>query len=302
MSCCKESSKFKHKENCHQTNKVWANPKWLIRNRRRSEKRAKPIRSIILISHPRSCLSKIRFCFLYRHYCWVSQKLDYAFSPAQPQPFYLYLSLSTMTVAAQPPIPPNKGLMREDLLVLRYLLGLGLSHSLQTPTSCRELPNTSIMDVIFLAFDTEAIRKGQLHLVKRFQVGVSILDTRALLDLVSVHSATTLEQQDLLQTRNFCIGPSGYCLKASRRFLFGQSETINSDKIETRIKDMIYNRDVVLVVHSGCQDLWFLKELNIDLQPIAILDTQITYSRKRCKLYFTSSFDDCCKRLARYKS
>ena len=34
----------------------------LIRNRRRSEKRAKPIRSIILISHPRSCLSKIRFC------------------------------------------------------------------------------------------------------------------------------------------------------------------------------------------------------------------------------------------------
>jgi ribonuclease D len=37
---------------------------------------------------------------------------------------------------------------------------------------------------------------------------------------------------------------------------------------------MIYNRDVVLVVHVGHQDLWFLKELNIDLQPIAILDTQ----------------------------
>ena len=50
------------------------------------------------------------------------------------------------------------------------------------------------MDVILLAFDTEAIRKGQLHLVKRFQVGVSILDTRTLLDLISVHSATTLEQ------------------------------------------------------------------------------------------------------------
>src|SRR6516162_5148061 len=40
--------------------------------------------------------------------------------------------------------------------------------------------------------------------------------------------------------------------------------------MEPRIKD----RDIVLAVHSGHQDLWFLKELNIDLQPIAILDTQ----------------------------
>lgn len=37
---------------------------------------------------------------------------------------------------------------------------------------------------------------------------------------------------------------------------------------------MICNRDVFLVAHSGHQDLWFLKELNIDLQPVAILDTQ----------------------------
>jgi hypothetical protein len=84
----------------------------------------------------------------------------------------------------------------------------------------------------------------------------------------------TLEQQDLLQTRNFCVGPSGYCSKASRRFLFGQSETVNPDQIKTQIKDIIYNRDVVLVVHSGSQDLWFLKELNIDLKPVPILDTQ----------------------------
>jgi hypothetical protein len=112
-----------------------------------------------------------------------------------------------MTEAAQPPIAPHKGLMREDLLVLRYLLGLGLSHSLQTPTSCRELPNTSIKDVIFLAFDTEAISEGQLHLDKRFKVGVSILDARDLQDLISVHSSATIEQQDLLRTQNFCIGP-----------------------------------------------------------------------------------------------
>ena len=94
------------------------------------------------------------------------------------------------------------------MLVLRYLLGLRLSHSFQTPTLCRELPNTPMKDVIFLAVDTEAFKEDQIHLLKRFQVGISILDTRALQDLISAYPLTTLDQQDLLQTRNFCLGPS----------------------------------------------------------------------------------------------
>lgn len=54
---------------------------------------------------------------------------------------------------------------------------------------------------------------------------------------------------------------------------------------------MIYNRDVVLVVHSGCQDLWFLKELNIDLQPIDILDTQ-NAAQRPLQLYRQYSLEE----------
>jgi hypothetical protein len=71
----------------------------------------------------------------------------------------------------------------------------------------------SIKDVIFLAFDTENIRERQLPLVKQFQFGISVLDTRVLQDLLPSQSSATVQIKDLLQTRNFCIGPVGYYLK-----------------------------------------------------------------------------------------
>lgn len=108
------------------------------------------------------------------------------------KPHYLYVNLSNMTEVAQPPIVPHKGLIREDLVVLRYLLGLHLSPSLQKPTLCQELQNASMKDVIFLAVDIEALKEERIHLVKRFQVGVSILDTRVLQDLISADPLTTL--------------------------------------------------------------------------------------------------------------
>jgi hypothetical protein len=83
-----------------------------------------------------------------------------------------------------------------------------------------------------------------------------------------------MQKEDLLQTRNFCIGPSRYCSKATRRFLFGQSEAVDPDQIKGKMESLVSDRDVVLVVHDGHHDFWLLKELNINLQLVAILDTQ----------------------------
>jgi hypothetical protein len=56
--------------------------------------------------------------------------------------------------------------------------------------------------------------------------------------------------------------------------LFGQSEAVNPDQIKGKIESLVSNRDVVLVVHDGHHDFWLLKELNINLLLVAILDTQ----------------------------
>jgi hypothetical protein len=88
-----------------------------------------------------------------------------------------------MAESLKPEHPLSKGLC-QDLLLLRYLLGLRVSQPLPTVTTCQELPSILIKDVLFLAFDTENIRKGQISLVKQFQVGISILDTRVLQDLL----------------------------------------------------------------------------------------------------------------------
>lgn len=117
--------------------------------------------------------------------------------------------------------------------------------------TCRELPSALTKDVVFLAFDTENIRKGEMPLVKQFQAGISILDTMDLQDLLSSQSSVTVREVDLLQTRNFCVGPLGYCSKATRRFLFGQSEAVDLDQIKGKIESLVFNRDVVLVVHDG---------------------------------------------------
>lgn len=179
-----------------------------------------------------------------------------------------------MADSLKPEDPLSKGLICQDLLLLRYLLGLRVGQPLPTVTACRELPSTLMKDVLFLAFDTENIRKGQIPLVKQFQVGISILDTRVLQDHLSSQSLATVRNEDLLRTRNFCVGPLGYCSKATRRFLFGQSEAVDPDQIKGKIESLVFDRDVVLVVHDGQNDFWLLKELNINLQPVAILDTQ----------------------------
>jgi hypothetical protein len=65
----------------------------------------------------------------------------------------------------------DKGLIRQDLLFLRYLLGVRGSQPMPMVNTCRELPSAPNKDVLFLVFDTGNIRKGQIPLVKQFQLG-----------------------------------------------------------------------------------------------------------------------------------
>ena len=110
--------------------------------------------------------------------------------------------------------------------LLQYFLGLPVNKPPALSKECRELPNTSMKDLVFLSLDTENIVAGQIPLAKQFQVGISILDTRALQNLIPSRPLVSIQEENLLRTQNYCVGPTGYCSKAARRFLFGQSETV----------------------------------------------------------------------------
>ncbi|KAH8805068.1 hypothetical protein F5884DRAFT_885044 [Xylogone sp. PMI_703] len=75
-------------------------------------------------------------------------------------------------------------------------------------------------------------------------------------------------------TISITVGPIGYCSKAARRFLFGQSETVQPYQIKEKIESLVVNRDMILVVYGGYNDLWLLNELEIKLEPVAVVDLQ----------------------------
>ncbi|RFU30921.1 hypothetical protein B7463_g5400, partial [Scytalidium lignicola] len=175
------------------------------------------------------------------------------------------------------PLPPrkaHKGLLREDLLVLRHILNI--NHGLQALDQNRlktlnglglNLPDSKIKDLLIVSLDVENPNIAQLAKNGKYQVGLSILDTRHL-------QSSILNSHDLLQTYQFCIGPLKYCRDASRTFCFGQSKHIKLEDLNSAIQNLILKRDFILVVHGGKWDCRFLQAAKVDLTPLYVLDTQ----------------------------
>lgn len=182
-------------------------------------------------------------------------------------------------------------MMKSQFQVLQYLFGLRSSHPPEIPVVCVELSNSSIKDVVFVCVDTEFAPNGRKLCNQEFQLGVAILDTRALFELTTSTPLASPQTQrgvaadnpkpctaaDILQTRNWCVGSPEYCLIASRKYAFGDSVSVQLKDLKRCFESMIpAYRDVVLVTHDGGgSDLKYIRELGIKIQPICTLDTQM---------------------------
>ncbi|KAH8670365.1 hypothetical protein BGZ60DRAFT_538068 [Tricladium varicosporioides] len=179
---------------------------------------------------------------------------------------------------------PHKGPFREEVSWLRCIFGLRNilptePLSLQCLSVLPTLPGFTIKDMILIALDVEAPlskQTGHLDLSKNFQVGLSTFDTRLLPSIVLATAESYIQQTaNALQTYNFCGGAENYCAKASRRFLFGESEMLLPDQIKANLNATIAkDRNIVLVVYGGHQDLLLLKDINMDILPVCIIDIQ----------------------------
>lgn len=84
------------------------------------------------------------------------------------------------------------------------------------------------------------------------------------------------EFQDAIQSFQFTIGNTRYCRKARNRFLFAASETLSTpDDFPSRWATVVpTDRQVVLVVHGGHEDLKVLGNFGVDCHAtICVIDT-----------------------------
>ena len=124
-------------------------------------------------------------------------------------------------------------------------------------------------DVVFIAIDFENLRNIRQDSSQNLnaQVGVAILDTKTFVS----------SPQTAISTFNFVIGSPSYCLKTTKKFLFGRTVTIYRKDINQNIEALISRtRNNVLIGHGFENDLSILRFLKFDLHSsiVGIIDLQ----------------------------
>lgn len=196
-----------------------------------------------------------------------------------------------MNLPGSPSRKAHKGLLREDLLVLRHIFDLNHGQqSLETLGLGHNLPDSGIKDLLVVGVDVENPDTAQLGKNGKYQIGLCILDTRDL--RASIGDCAEHDSPDWLRTHQFCIGPPKYFRDASRSFCFGQAKHLIPNDINTMIQDLVSNQDIVLVVHGGAGDLHFLQAAKVDLNPLFTLrlsNKSVDASRRLRNFYYISN-------------
>ncbi|KAL5320459.1 hypothetical protein ACEPPN_011264 [Leptodophora sp. 'Broadleaf-Isolate-01'] len=174
----------------------------------------------------------------------------------------------------------HKGLLREDLLVLRHIFDL--NHGMQELDQDRlntlrlgyHLSGSKIKDLLLISLDVEnPPNTAQLKSNSEHQIGLCILDTRDL--LFKILHPEERGSNNLLRTYQFGVGSAKYIKNASRSFCFGESQHTTLKDLNTKLKELApADRDIVLVLHGGVGDVNFLKAAQIDLNYLYVIDTQ----------------------------
>lgn len=175
-------------------------------------------------------------------------------------------------------MPSHTGILREETVALRKLLGYGrpteASVRLGVPELGTSLPGSSMWDVLLVGLDIDTFQ-GYEELIpdQQLHIGVSILDTRRLDDML-VSSVREGELAAAIDSYQFTVGTSAYCRRAGTRFLFGQSRSVaRMSELKPELERLVEGRDAVLVFHGANSDLKMLRNLDIDLRPFYVIDT-----------------------------
>ncbi|KAK5992160.1 hypothetical protein PT974_05560 [Cladobotryum mycophilum] len=179
-----------------------------------------------------------------------------------------------MDNAAPSDKPSHTGLLRDETVALRWLFGYHDSTP-KFPGPClsgTRLQKTEMMDVIFFSIDIDSLHEDE-QTIQQVHIGISTLDTRSLQAFVMNHPDGAKPVMQMIESHHFVIGNSKFKRKKSKQFLFGPFETLTLSGFKAHLDTLTSHRDIVLVFHGGDREQWVLKRLNINIQPLCIIDT-----------------------------
>lgn len=168
---------------------------------------------------------------------------------------------------------PHTGILREENIALRQLLGYHLESLRSSPFNLPQigecLPGSLIKDVLIASIDIdtgggyEVISPGQ-----SFHIGLSILDTRCLTGKLD-------DPRKAITSYQFINRETQPCKWAAKSFLFGETELMTLPDIAKRISLLTKDRDYVLVAHGTGEDIKVLNNIDPEIVTRAcyVLDT-----------------------------
>ncbi|KAM0200708.1 hypothetical protein ACHAPQ_002354 [Fusarium lateritium] len=186
--------------------------------------------------------------------------------------------------------PENTQLWRRVVAMQRLRIIMGHKVSATTRKIYREelkfrLRKSNMRDVRFICIDTDKVRRLPEVLegewkrrVTSFHLGVAILDTRDLRDII-VGSVDVPDPSKLIQTYQYAVqtDPPEY-----DEYLFGKTEAISLSDLRAKFVEWQAGHDVIGIAYSTRNDMIVLKDFNIYMDHIFWIDLcQATYMTVR---------------------
>ncbi|ESU08032.1 hypothetical protein FGSG_02579 [Fusarium graminearum PH-1] len=143
------------------------------------------------------------------------------------------------------------------------------------------LKKTSMRDVRFICIDTDMVRRLPYTLrdetkrrVTSFHLGVAILDTRDIRDVIT-RSINLPNPSDLIKTYEFAVQTE---VPQTDNFIFGETQAISLSGLKKKFLEWQHGRTVIGVAYSARNDYIILRDFGVFFNHIYWLDLcQATY-------------------------
>ncbi|KAJ4257479.1 hypothetical protein NW762_008603 [Fusarium torreyae] len=184
--------------------------------------------------------------------------------------------------------PAHKGILRDDTIVLRWILGycgeaqLSNASLPKAPSAWPCVPltsspsgsNSQIKRLRFVSIDIDKLEEKD-GIIQRFHMGLSFLDAQCLQNLLfetRLPAPDTNLASHVIRSHHWAVGSYKHFTANDIKFLFGKAQAISLSDLEARLRGFV-QQAFVLVFHGGKQELSVLQKLNINLGSTFTIDT-----------------------------
>ncbi|KAH8686811.1 hypothetical protein BGZ61DRAFT_547339 [Ilyonectria robusta] len=192
------------------------------------------------------------------------------------------MPLTTESTDITPTEPAHKGILRDDTVVLRWIFGFcGEAQLGSVPVPWPRVPlaasppdaNSHMRRMRFISIDIDKLEE-QDGVIKRFHIGVSVLNTQSLQNLLLCRPEQEINLASrVIESHHWVVEDAYYYHERDNLFLFGKPKLVTLSRLEARLKQHLQVPNFTLVFHGGRRELSVLQRLNINLNPLYTIDT-----------------------------